>query len=69
MLLEQQLDFVLGSLATRNFDTVRGVGGDVDHFLEFRMIEHLNRLQKGLVLEGGKMQCKIVIETYLVSCY
>jgi len=69
MLLEQRLDFVSDSLATGNFDAVRGAGGDVDHFLKFRMIEHLNRLQKGLVLEGGKMQCKIVIETYLVSCY
>jgi hypothetical protein len=69
MLLEQRLDFVSGSLATGNFDAVHGAGGDVDHFLEFRMIKHLNRLRKGLVLEGGKMQCKIVIETYLVSRY
>ena len=68
MFLEQGLDCISGSLATRNFGAVRGTGGDVNHFFEFWMVERLNRLQKGLVLEGGRMRYETVIETYLVSC-
>jgi hypothetical protein len=51
MLLEQGHYFVAGGLATGNFDTVHGTGGDVDHLLELWMIESLNWLQKGLLLD------------------
>jgi hypothetical protein len=52
MLLEQRLNFVSGSLSTRNFDTIHGVGGDVNHFLELRMFKGLNQLQKVVLLDG-----------------
>ena len=69
MFLEQGLDFISGCPAIGNFDTICGTGGDVNHFPEFEMIKCLNRLRKGLLLEGGRMDYKTAIETYLVSRY
>jgi hypothetical protein len=53
MLSKQRLDFISGSLITRNFDAIRGTEGDVDYFLELWMFECLDWLRKVLVLGKG----------------
>lgn len=39
LVVEQLNNLLSRSMPARNFDTIRGAGGDVDHRFEFRVIE------------------------------
>ena len=44
LFLEQIQNLLPGGLSSWNLDAIGGARGDVDHFLEFGMIQGINRL-------------------------